>query len=318
MPFAGTALVEGRIRRDMIGRQRRLGYHSSRRAPKERAFPLVELSSVPDETRRPVRIGPAHGAVPPHAEGSFLAGPRSRLAELWEVVRIAREFIRGFRAFHFLGPTVTVFGSSRFSEGHRYYACARDVGQRLARAGFVTMTGGGPGIMEAANRGARESGGLSVGSNILLPHEQVPNAYVDLFMDFDYFFVRKVMLVKYSLAFIVLPGGFGTLDELFETATLEQTGKLRNFPLVLMGLDYWAPLLDFVRGTLVENGTVAPEDPGLFFLTDDPAAAVAHVLGYATTSLRIPWEPARTPRRVLRERGVPAPRHARGAGDDAA
>ena len=256
-----------------------------------------------------------HGA---HVVGSFLEGPRPRRSELMEVVRIAREFIRGFRAFHFLGPTVTVFGSARFPEEHAYYELAREVGQRLARAGFVTMTGGGPGIMEAANRGAREAGGLSVGSNIILPHEQAPNAYVDVFVDFEYFFVRKLMLVKYSLAFIIMPGGFGTLDEMFETAVLEQTDKLHDFPLVLMGVDFWRPLMGFLRDTLVANGTIDPDDPDLFFLTDDPEEAVAHVLRYATSALRMRWLAAPAPSRVLREHGAAEVRAARRRDDDAA
>jgi len=267
-------------------------------------------------TAEPIhRPGPADPRTPSDAEGRFLEGPHARGSELLDVLRIGREFLRGFRTFHFLGPTVTVFGSARFAEGHPYYAMARDVGRRLARAGFATMTGGGPGIMEAANRGAREAGGLSLGSNIILPHEQMPNAYVDTFMDFDYFFVRKVMLVKYSLAFIIMPGGFGTLDELFETAVLEQTGKLRDFPLVLMGTAFWAPLLDFIEQTLVAQQTIDAADPDLFFVTDDPAAAVGHVLSYATSSLRLRWQPARRPIRVLGERKASDGRR---ADDDAA
>jgi uncharacterized protein (TIGR00730 family) len=147
--------------------------------------------------------------------------------ELIRVLRIMVEFVRGFRALHFVGPCVTVFGSARFKEDHPYYALGREVGRELARAGFTVMTGGGPGIMEAANRGAKEVGGRSVGCNIELPAEQKPNQYLDRFITFHHFFVRKVMLVKYSYAFVALPGGFGTLDEIFETATLVQTGKIR-------------------------------------------------------------------------------------------
>ncbi|MFN6195909.1 MAG: TIGR00730 family Rossman fold protein, partial [Planctomycetota bacterium] len=177
------------------------------------------------------------------SEQRFLTEPRSRFGELVRVVRIGAEFIKGFRALHFLPPCVTVFGSARFREDNRWYGMARDVGAGLARAGFTVMTGGGPGIMEAANRGAREAGGLSVGCNITLPHEQKHNPYLDRFVEFRYFFVRKVMLVKYSYAFVVLPGGFGTMDELFEAATLIQTRKIEDFPLVLMGTEYWRPLL---------------------------------------------------------------------------
>src|SRR5712691_750720 len=180
-------------------------------------------------------------------EVRFLQGPQERRRELARAVKIFFEFMRGFRALHFVGPCVTVFGSTRFREDHPYYALAREVGARLARAGFTVMTGGGPGIMEAANRGAKEAGGRSIGCNIELPQEQKPNPYLDKWITFRHFYVRKVMLVKYSYAFIALPGGFGTLDEIFETAVLIQTGKIREFPLVIMGREFWQPLLDFMR-----------------------------------------------------------------------
>ena len=166
--------------------------------------------------------------------------------------------MRGFRALHFVGPCVSVFGSARFKAAHPYYALGREVGARLARVGFTVMTGGGPGLMEAANRGAKEAGGRSVGCNIELPHEQRPNPYLDHWVTFRHFYVRKVMLVKYSYAFVALPGGFGTLDETFEVATLVQTGKVREFPIVLMGCDYWRPLIDFVRNRLLVEGTIDP------------------------------------------------------------
>jgi uncharacterized protein (TIGR00730 family) len=206
----------------------------------------------------------------------FLHGPQPRGTELVRALRIFSEFIRGFRAFHFVGPCVTVFGSARFGPDHPYYSIAREVGARLAKAGFTVVTGGGPGIMEAANRGAREAGGRSIGCNIELPREQQPNAYLDRWLTFRYFFVRKVMLVKYSYAFIALPGGFGTLDELFETATLEQTGKLRDFPLVLVGRDFWRPLLDFL-GTLVDAGTIDRADLERLRILDSPEQAVAEI-----------------------------------------
>ncbi|MFG0283645.1 MAG: TIGR00730 family Rossman fold protein [Phycisphaerales bacterium JB039] len=208
-------------------------------------------------------------------ERVFFAGPRSRTEELGRAIRIFGEFIRGFRQLHFLGPCVTVFGSARFREGHRYYELARATGARIAAAGFTTMTGGGPGIMEAANRGAREAGGRSVGCNIVLPEEQKPNEYLDKFVEFRYFFVRKVMLLKYSVAFVCMPGGFGTLDEIFETVTLIQTGKVRDFPVVVMGRDYWQPLLDFIQGTLVREGTISESDLSLAKVTDDPDEAMA-------------------------------------------
>lgn len=205
----------------------------------------------------------------------FLEGPQKRGFELLRACRIFWEFIKGFRTLHFLAPCVTVFGSARFKEDHPYYRMAREVGARLAEAGFTVMTGGGPGIMEAANRGARDRGGSSVGCNIVLSVEQMPNPYLDQFITFRYFFVRKVMLVKYSYAFIALPGGFGTMDEIFETATLIQTGKIKDFPLILMGKDYWGPLLDFMHQRLLAQKTIDPADLSRIYVTDDPAEAAA-------------------------------------------
>ena len=173
------------------------------------------------------------------AEERLLSGRRAGRSELQSALQIFAEFVRGFRRLQGLGPCVTVFGSARFDEQHRYYQLAEELGERIARAGYTVMTGGGPGIMEAANRGAQNGGGRSVGCNIKLPMEQHPNSYLDTFVEFDHFFVRKVMLVKYSRAFVVMPGGFGTLDEIFETATLIQTGKMRSFPIIALGTDYW-------------------------------------------------------------------------------
>ena len=198
----------------------------------------------------------------------FLQGPQRRGSELVRALRIFWEFMRGFRKLHFVGPCVTIFGSARFGESNPYYRLAREIGAGLARAGFTIMTGGGPGIMEAANRGAKDVKGRSVGCNIQLPEEQFPNPYLDEWITFRYFFVRKVMLVKYSYAFVAMPGGFGTLDEIFETATLIQTGKLEEFPLILVGSDYWLPILQYLRNTLVKYQTVTPEDVDRILLTD--------------------------------------------------
>ncbi|MEW6741898.1 MAG: TIGR00730 family Rossman fold protein [Planctomycetota bacterium] len=207
-------------------------------------------------------------------EGEFLRGPQALVNEFKRACGIFAEFMRGFRALQGLGPCVTVFGSARFTEDHRYYKLAREMGGRLARQGFTVMTGGGPGIMEAANRGAKEAGGRSVGCNIQLPREQKPNSYLDVWLEFRHFFVRKVMLVKYSFAFLALPGGFGTLDEIFETAVLIQTGKIEEFPLVLMGVDYWQPLLDFISRTMAPEATVSRHDTGLIQVTDSPEDAL--------------------------------------------
>ena len=207
----------------------------------------------------------------------FLSGRQPRGFELIRAVRIFFELLKGFRALHFVGPCVTVFGSARFGDDHPYYVQARDVGARLARAGFTVMTGGGPGIMEAANRGAKDVGGRSVGCNIVLPQEQKANAYLDVVVNFRHFYVRKVMLVKYSYAFIAMPGGFGTLDEIFEAATLVQTGKISRFPIVLIGSEFWTPLLDMMRGTLLRERTIAEGDLSILHVTDSVEDAVAHI-----------------------------------------
>ena len=215
------------------------------------------------------------GKAPPVPEiRQFLQGPQKRSFELGRAVGIFIEIMSGFRKLHFLGPCVTVFGSARFTEEDAYYVLAREIGQRLARAGFTVMTGGGPGIMEAANRGAKEAGGYSVGCNIELPQEQKPNPYLDRWVTFRHFFVRKLMLVKYSYAFIALPGGFGTMDEIFEMATLIQTHKIKDFPLVIVGKEYWRPLLDFMRGRLVESKTIDRIDAERILVTDSADEAV--------------------------------------------
>jgi uncharacterized protein (TIGR00730 family) len=213
------------------------------------------------------------------AEKSFLSGRRSSADELESAVRVFLEMLRGFEELDFEGPCVTVFGSARFAEDHPYYALGREVGRRLAEAGYSVMTGGGPGIMEAANRGAREAGGYSIGCNIQLPREQEPNPYLDRFVEFEHFFIRKVMLVKYSSAFVVLPGGFGTLDEAFEVMTLIQTRKLESFPVVALGGAYWEHLADFLKNTLVREGTISSSELELIKLVESPAEAVEYILG---------------------------------------
>jgi len=194
------------------------------------------------------------------AERSFLSGRRNREADLESAVTFFLEFLRGFESFQIPEPCVTVFGSARFGENHPYYTLARDLGGALAKAGYIVMTGGGPGIMEAANRGAKEAGGRSIGCNIQLPHEQEPNPYLDDFIEFEHFFVRKVMLVKYSSAFVIMPGGFGTLDEAFEVLTLVQTGKIDPFPVVVLGGDFWKHMRDFVDKTMIQEKTIGPRD----------------------------------------------------------
>jgi uncharacterized protein (TIGR00730 family) len=244
------------------------------------------------ETSRP-SPDPATWEVghPPAEIQLFMRGPQPRGFELGRAVRIFFELLRGFRAFHFVGPCVTVFGSARFREDHPYYILARETGAKLARAGFTTMTGGGPGIMEAANRGAKEAGGYSVGCNIELAHEQQPNRYLDRWVTFRHFFVRKLMLVKYSYAFIAMPGGLGTLDEVFETATLIQTQKIQEFPLVLMGKDYWQPLLDFLRKQLIAAGTIDPSDADRFLVTDSAQEAVDSIRDKAMHQFGLTYGP---------------------------
>jgi uncharacterized protein (TIGR00730 family) len=231
----------------------------------------------------------------------FLSGPQPRRLELGWALRIFVEFLRGFRTLHFVGPCVTVFGSARFGAEHRYYRMAQELGAGLARAGFTVMTGGGPGIMEAANRGARAAGGRSIGCNIELPVEQAPNPYLDRWITFRHFFVRKVMLVKYSYAFVALPGGFGTLDEIFETVTLIQTGKIREFPIVLMGMDFWQPLVDFMSARLAGEATIDLADVKRLLLSDSPAEAVAVIRDVAMGRFALTYGPRARRRWLLGE-----------------
>ena len=215
-------------------------------------------------------------------ERVFLEGPKSRTFEVHHAFNVCLEMLKGLRTFHFIGPCVTVFGSARFASDHTYYKLAQEVGSELARKGFAVMTGGGPGIMEAANKGAKSFGGCSVGCNITLPTEQKPNPYLDVWMEFKYFMVRKFMLAKYSYGFIALPGGFGTLDELFGVLTLIQTKKMKNFPVVLMGKEFWEPLRVLIEERLVEAKTINPEDTRTLYFTDSPEEAAQFIQSIAT------------------------------------
>jgi len=200
--------------------------------------------------------------------------------EPWRVFRIMSEFVEGFDDLKGIGPAVSIFGSARTPKTDYWYKCTVKVAEKLARRGFAVISGGGPGIMEAANKGARKGKGISVGLNINLPHEQSPNKYQTLPISFRYFFVRKVMFVKYAAGYIIMPGGFGTLDEFFEFLTLTQTNKIRKFPVVLMGKDFWKGLLDWMKNTLVKDGMISPEDMNLFHITDDPEEAVEYIVRF--------------------------------------
>ena len=244
------------------------------------------------------------GKKTPNAEEEiFLQGPHSRGYELFRALRIFRELIHGFRALHFVGPCITVFGSARFPETHPYYRLTQKLGAEIAKAKFTVMTGGGPGLMEAANRGAKEANGISIGCNIILPQEQKPNPYLDKWVDFRYFFVRKVMLVKYSYGFVATPGGFGTLDELFEVATLIQTGKIKGFPVVLLGVDYWTPLLDFLRVPVLKDAAIGQRDLDQLLMTDSPAEAVEFIKACVMGRFGLRYV-KRQPKKLLFERSV--------------
>lgn len=210
------------------------------------------------------------------ADEIFLEGPKSRFEEFLTLLRVVKDFLRGFRVLHFVGPCVTVFGSARVASTDRHYELSRQMGSAIARLGFTVMTGGGPGIMEAANRGAREVGGRSVGCGIELPEEQKLNAFLDRAVVLQHFFVRKALLIKYSYAFVVLPGGSGTLDEFFEALTLIQTRKIRNFPIVIMGKDYWRELLGFIN-KMADAGMISRNDLELIYATDSVEEAIAHI-----------------------------------------
>jgi len=212
----------------------------------------------------------------PQKEIQFLEGPRSRWADFTFVIKVCIEFIRGFRALHFSGPCVTVFGSARFKEGTEYYELSRKFSAEAAKLGFTILTGGGPGLMEAANRGAKEVGGRSVGCNIVLPMEQHPNPYLDKWVNMKYFFVRKTLLIKYSYAFVIMPGGFGTLDELFEAMTLIQTKKIKEFPVIIFSKAFHKELIEHIE-KMKQIKTISEEDLQLFLVTDSIEEGVQHI-----------------------------------------
>lgn len=212
-----------------------------------------------------------------NSERRFLEGPRSRTREFLFVFKVLAEFIRGFRRLHFIGPCITVFGSARFTEGSEYYEKARIVGKEMSNLGFTVLTGGGPGIMEAANRGAFENGGRSIGCNIVLPHEQKENPYVHRSVEFRYFFVRKTLLIKYSYGFVIMPGGWGTMDEMFEALTLIQTRKIKEFPVVLIGKEYWKNLVELIEDMITNKTVDAKEIRESLLITDSIDEVVAHI-----------------------------------------
>ncbi len=222
----------------------------------------------------------------------YLEGPKSRGYEFRFAWEVFISFIKGMRKLHFIGPCITVFGSARFKENDKYYDAAVEFGKRISDLGFTTMTGGGPGIMEAANRGAFEAGGYSVGCNIQLPFEQKHNPYMHKWVTFKHFFVRKTLLIKYSYAFVIMPGGFGTMDELFETLTLVQTKTITQFPIVLFGKEYYQPMMDFLL-FMSQKGTVSKDDLKLLILTDDIDEAINHISSYITTNYKIVKRPKR-------------------------
>ena len=239
---------------------------------------------------------------------ALLGGPNARLRDLRLLLSVMRDFIRGFRALHFVGPCITVFGSARFTEDHPSYKLAREMGAAIANMGFTVMTGGGPGIMEAANRGARDVGGPSVGCNIKLPFEQLPSPYLDRVVTMNHFFVRKTLLMKYSYGFVIMPGGFGTMDEMFEALTLIQTRKVRNFPIVVMGKEYWTDLCDFMHG-MIAGGTINAGDLDLIKFTDSVDEAVAHLQEHAVKQFGL--RRTRVPRKsvLLGEQGIASAPH---------
>ncbi|MEO6231978.1 MAG: TIGR00730 family Rossman fold protein [Ferruginibacter sp.] len=237
------------------------------------------------------------------SEIKFLEGPQSRWEEFKFSVKVLLEFIKGFRALHFVGPCVTIFGSARFKDGHPFYEKTEEIAGKIAQLGFTIMTGGGPGIMEAANKGAKEAGGKSVGCNIVLPHEQHQNPYLDKRVDIKYFFVRKTLLIKYSYAFVVMPGGFGTLDEYFEALTLIQTKMIMEFPIVIFDTEFHKNLVEHIN-QLKEAGTISPNDTYLFLFTDSVDEAVDYIKKNAIEKYNLQPKQPRKPFKWLWEKEV--------------
>lgn len=236
------------------------------------------------------------------SEIKFLSGPQSRWEELAFIVRVMFEFVRGFRVLHFAGPCVTFFGSAKFPESHAYYSESRHIARRVAQLGFTVMTGGGPGLMEAANRGAKEVGGRSVGCNAMLPTEGGPNNFLDKWISIRYFFVRKALLIKYSYAFIVLPGGFGTMDEFFEAVTLTQTKKILRFPIVIFDRDFHKDLMDYLEWMKFKK-TISEEDMKLILVTDSIDEAIEFIQEHSISKFGLLPEKKQVPLRWLFERG---------------
>jgi uncharacterized protein (TIGR00730 family) len=236
-------------------------------------------------------------------EIKFLEGPQSRWYDFKYTFNVFLEFIKGFRALHFVGPCVTIFGSARFKEDHKYYQQARELAGEIAKLGFTIMTGGGPGIMEAANRGAKDVGGRSVGCNIVLPVEQYPNKYLDRWVNMKFFFVRKVLLVKYSYAFVVMPGGFGTLDEFFESLTLVQTKKIKQFPIIIFDKEFHKELLEH-NDRMMKEGTISANDPSLYLVTDSIEEALNYIKEKSIVGFKLQYSKPPRPFWGFFEKGI--------------
>ncbi len=236
-------------------------------------------------------------------EIKFLEGPQSRWKDFKYALSVFFEFIKGFRALHFVGPCVTVFGSARFKEDHPFYKQARELSAEIAKLGFTIMTGGGPGIMEAANRGAKDVGGRSVGCNIILPHEQHHNPYLDRWVDIKYFFLRKILLLKYSYAFVVMPGGFGTLDEFYEALTLVQTKKINMFPIIIWDKDFYQKILEHNQ-RMSKEGTISESDENLYLVSDSIEQTISYIKEKSIMAFGLKYMEPKKPFRGFFEKGL--------------